>query len=108
MEIEETPVFTRRLPEVLDDDEYALLQLSLVLNPLQGVVIPGTGGIRKLRWAASGRGKRGGARILYFAALPQDQLLMLYIYPKNEQGDLSDAQRKALRAVVASEYASVL
>lgn len=104
MEIRETPVFSRRLPEIMDDDEYALLQFSLMLNPLQGSVIPGTGGIRKLRWAASGRGKRGGARIIYFAALPQEQLLMLYIYPKNEQADLSDSQRKALRVIVEAEY----
>lgn len=103
MEIKETPAFSRRLPEVMDDDEYALLQFSLILNPLQGAVIPGTGGIRKLRWAASGRGKRGGARVIYFVALSQEQILMLYIYPKNEQDDLSDAQRRALRAIVEAE-----
>jgi hypothetical protein len=104
MEIKETPAFSRRLSEVMDDDEYALLQFSLILNPLQGSVIPGTGGIRKLRWAASGRGKRGGARVIYFAALSQEQILMLYIYSKNEQGDLSDAQRRVLRAIVEAEY----
>jgi hypothetical protein len=106
MEIKETPVFSRRLPEVMDDEEYAFLQFSLIVHPQQGVVIPGTGGIRKLRWGASGRGKRGGARIIYFVALDDDQILMLYVYAKNEQGDLSEPQKKALRTIVEAEYGS--
>ncbi len=106
MEIKETPVFSRRLPDVMDDDEYAFLQFALVVNPQMGVVIPGTGGIRKLRWAGSGRGKRGGARIIYFAALADGQILMLYVYAKNDRGDLSETQKKALRTIVEAEYGS--
>lgn len=106
MQIKETPVFTRRLPDVMDDDEYAFLQIALVTNPQLGVVIPGTGGIRKVRWAGSGRGKRGGARVIYFAALADGQILMLYVYAKNDRGDLSEAQKGALRAVVEAEYGS--
>lgn len=106
MEIKETPVFSRRLPDVMDDEEYAFLQFALVVNPQMGVVIPGTGGIRKLRWAGSGRGKRGGARIIYFAALADEQILMLYVYAKNDLGDLSEPQKKALRMVVEAEYGS--
>jgi mRNA-degrading endonuclease RelE of RelBE toxin-antitoxin system len=104
MEIKETPLFTRRVPELMDDDEYTLLQAALVVNPRLGTVIRGTGGIRKLRWSGSGRGKRGGTRIIYFAALEYDTILMLYIYPKNEQEDLSVAQTKALQEVVRAEY----
>lgn len=104
MEIKETPVFSRRLPEVMDDDEYAFLQFALLVNPQLGVVIPGTGGIRKIRWAGSGHGKRGGARIIYFVALADEQILMLYIYSKNERADLSEAQKKLLRTVVEAEY----
>ena len=104
MEIKETPVFSRRLPDIMDDEEYAFLQFALVVNPQLGVVIPGTGGIRKLRWAGSGRGKRGGARVIYFVALADEQILMLYVYARNDQGDLSEPQKKALRAVVEAEY----
>lgn len=66
--------------------------------------MPGTGGIRKVRWAGSSRGKRGGVRVLYYFAVAHDRLLMLYVFAKNEQEDLSDAQRKALRAIVQAEY----
>jgi mRNA-degrading endonuclease RelE of RelBE toxin-antitoxin system len=104
MEIKETPLFTKRVLELLDDDDYALLQAALVMNPQLGNVIVGTGGIRKVRWGGSDRGKRGGTRIIYFAALAHDTILMLYIYPKNEQEDLSVAQKKALQEVVRAEY----
>ena len=66
MVIAETRAFTTRLLDLLPDEDYRLLQLELVRDPEAGHVIPGTGGLRKLRWAASGRGKRGGARIIYF------------------------------------------
>jgi hypothetical protein len=62
MEIKETPVFSRRLPDVMDDEEYAFLQFALIVNPQMGVVIPGTGGIRKLRWrGAAGASAAGPA-----------------------------------------------
>lgn len=62
----ETSVFTRRVTELLSDYEYAELQRTLVANPNAGDVIPGSGGLRKIRWAAQGRGKRGGVRIIYY------------------------------------------
>jgi mRNA-degrading endonuclease RelE of RelBE toxin-antitoxin system len=104
MEIKETPLFTRRVPELMDDDDYALLQAALIVNPQLGAVIPGMGGIRKVRWSGSSRGKRGGTRVIYFAAIARDTILMLYIYPRNEQEDLSEAQKKALRGVVRAEF----
>jgi mRNA-degrading endonuclease RelE of RelBE toxin-antitoxin system len=104
MEIKETPLFTRRVQELLQDDEYALLQAALVVNPRLGVVIPGTGGIRKVRWSGGARGKRGGTRVIYFAALADETILMLYIYPKSEQEDLSVGQKKALQEIVRAEY----
>ncbi|MFO1393633.1 MAG: hypothetical protein U1F09_07745 [Steroidobacteraceae bacterium] len=60
----ETRLFTRLVLEYLDDDEYRALQQTLIQQPEAGPVIPGTGGVRKLRWAAQGRGKRGGYRII--------------------------------------------
>jgi mRNA-degrading endonuclease RelE of RelBE toxin-antitoxin system len=104
MEIKETPLFTRRVPDLMDDDDYALLQAALIVNPQLGVVIPGMGGIRKVRWSGNERGKRGGTRVIYFAAVAHHTILMLYIYPRNEQEDLSEAQKKALRSVVRAEF----
>jgi mRNA-degrading endonuclease RelE of RelBE toxin-antitoxin system len=63
----ETKLFSRLLREYLTDDEYALLQGELMKSPERGALIPGSGGVRKLRWAQSGRGKRGGIRLIYYA-----------------------------------------
>jgi hypothetical protein len=104
MEIIETSIFTRRITELLSDDEYRELQSSLVENPKKGSVIPGSGGLRKLRWSCSGHGKRGGSRIIYYWATSKMQLLMLFIYAKNEKDDLSPEQRKSLRHIVEKEY----
>jgi hypothetical protein len=99
----ETPIFTARLREHLEDDPYRMLQLALLLRPEQGPVIPGSGGLRKLRWAAPGRGKRGGLRVIYYWAVGEQTFYMLYVYAKNEQGDLSPAQVKKLRRTVREE-----
>jgi len=66
--------------------------------------IPGSGGLRKLRWSLPGRGKRGGARVIYYWAVIQEQLLMLFMYPKSERDDLTAAQIKILRTIVEEEY----
>lgn len=104
MEIVETSVFTRRILELMDDDEYQLLQQALVKRPDLGVLIPGSGGLRKLRWRASGRGKRGGARVIYYWAVRADILLMLFAFRKNEIADLTPKQIQALRKIVEEEY----
>jgi len=79
----ETKLFTRLVQEYLSDDEYSLLQQALLANPQAGAVIPGSGGIRKLRWRLAGRGKRGGIRVVYFLRTPKGQIWMLTLYPKN-------------------------
>ena len=84
--------------------KYLQLQIELVTRPEIGAVIPGGGGLRKMRWSMAGRGKRGGARIIYYWAVAQDQLLLLLIYPKNVQDDLTPAQAKILRQIVEEEY----
>ncbi len=79
----ETRLFTRLVQEYLSDDEYSALQQALRQDPEAGAVVPGSGGVRKLRWGVAGRGKRGGLRVIYFLRTRQGQIWMLTIYPKN-------------------------
>ncbi len=79
------------------------MQLALILRPEQGQLIPG-GGLRKLWWGAEGRGKRGGVRTIYYWAVEERVCYMLYIYAKNEQGDLTSAQIRALARVIKEEF----
>jgi hypothetical protein len=79
----ETKLFTRLVDDYLSDDEYRELQKALIDDPNAGDVVPGSGGVRKLRWRAAGRGKRGGYRVIYFAKVAQGVIWMLTIYPKN-------------------------
>lgn len=100
----ETQAFTRRVLQLLPDDEYRHLQNALAARPEAGAVIPGSGGIRKLRWGLAGRGKRGGARVLYYWAKASDQILLLFLFAKNEADDLTAAQFQQLRAVLEETY----
>jgi mRNA-degrading endonuclease RelE of RelBE toxin-antitoxin system len=104
VEIIETSAFTRRVTELLPDDEYHRLQVVLVGNPELGRVIPGTGGLRKLRWSLGTKGKSGGVRIIYYWAVGRYQLLMLYIFSKGERSDLTESQKKQLARIVREEY----
>lgn len=102
--IVETTGFTKRIRELWKDDTYREFQNHLVSHPSAGVVIPGAGGLRKVRWAGSGRGKRGGTRIIYFSHPPTSRLLMLFVFGKNERDDLTADQKKMLRKIIQSEY----
>jgi len=93
----ETPTFTKRILDLMEDDEYRELQAHLAQRPGIGSVIPGSGGLRKLRWAGSGRGKRGGLRVIYYWWVTADRISMLFIYRKNERDDLTPEQVKLLR-----------
>jgi mRNA-degrading endonuclease RelE of RelBE toxin-antitoxin system len=103
MVIIETPIFTKQLLSALSDDDYRLFQTVLLERPDAGKVIPGSGGLRKLRWAAEGRGKRGGLRVIYYWFM-QGTILLLFIYPKNVQEDLTPDQLKQLKKIVEEEY----
>lgn len=104
MTIIETPIFTRRIQVILSDEEYRLLQAHLVNKPDIGKVIPGSGGMRKLRWSAKGHGKRGGIRVIYYWFMSKDVILLLFAYSKNEQDDLTKEQLRQLKKVIEGEY----
>ena len=104
MKIIETPIFTKRVKEILSEEEYRLFQIKLIDDPEAGNIIKGSGGIRKIRWSGSGRGKRGGSRILYYWYNTQGVLLMLFIFKKNESDDLTKSQLNDLKMIVEREY----
>ena len=93
----ETKLFTRLVQEDLSDDEYSRLQQALLADPEAGAVIRGSGGVRKLRWGASGRGKRGGIRVIYFLRSRQGQIWMLTLYAKNVAESISANVLKQIR-----------
>src|SRR4051812_7955971 len=100
MEFIETPTFTRLVVELMEDDDYAELQHALAKRPELGKIIKGGGGIRKVRWAGSGRGKRGGLRFIYYWQVPDGRIWMLLAYPKSERDDLDPVQLRQLRTLV--------
>lgn len=96
----ETFSFERKALKLLDDDDIAEIQLYLCQFPERGSVIPDSSGIRKMRWALAGRGKRGGARVIYYLAVSREKILLIDIYAKNEQEDLSSNELKAMKDIV--------
>lgn len=97
----ETSIFTEDIVQILADSEYAELQAALILQPDLGELIPGTGGLRKMRWASpsQGRGKRGGIRIIYYWYVSDSLIYLLMVYPKSKREDLSAQQKQMLRKI---------
>ena len=95
----ETHVFTSRITQSVSDEDYHKLQVHLTSHPDAGKLIRGSGGVRKIRCVASGRGKRGGARILYYWDVP-DRIYMIFCYLKNERENITPEQLKTLRKLV--------
>ena len=85
----ETSLFMKLLPEYLDDKEYRLLQIHLIGHPDAGALIRGSGGVRKVRWGAGGKGKSGGVRVIYYWLTAEHQIFFLTLYGKAEKEDLS-------------------
>ena len=99
VEFIETPLFTQCVTALLSDDEYRKLQEELIRNPKAGDVIPGSDGLRKLRWRVAGRGKRGGIRVIYYC-WSEGRLVMYYAYDKTKQEDLTPDQLSNLRRLI--------
>ena len=104
MELIETSTFTRQMTALLGDEDYGEFQSRLAANPGLGALIKGGGGIRKIRVAIDSRGKRGGARVIYYWAVRKDLILLLYAYAKNVSADLTPTQVAQLAKVVKEEF----
>ena len=92
----ETPFFTRFCEEHCNDDDLRELQQLLIERPDTGALLRGGKGLRKLRWALQGRGKSGGARVIYYWRNAAGRVYLLYAYAKNAQADLTAAQTRLL------------
>jgi hypothetical protein len=92
--------FQKRRKGLMKDEELFRLLEWLAVHPESGNVIPGSGGLRKVRWAAKGHGKRGGARVIYFWWTSADRILLLDIYTKGEQENLAAAEIEELKRKV--------
>lgn len=93
----ETKLFSKLVQDYLADDEYAALQQALIAQPEAGDVIPGSGGVRKLRWNMAGRGKRGGLRVIYYLRSREGQIWLLTLYAKNVAENIPAAVLKKIR-----------
>jgi mRNA-degrading endonuclease RelE of RelBE toxin-antitoxin system len=98
----ETKLFTRLVKQYLSDESYTALQAELIANPDKGAVIRGSGGVRKIRWAAEGRGKSGGYRVIYFVRNVHGVIWMLTIYPKNVADSIPGHVLKKIREEIES------
>ena len=105
MKVVETTVFTRQVAALVGDEQKQMLLDELIARPEAGAVIKAGGGLRKLRWPAHGRGKRGGIRVIYYWYADKIMYLLL-AYPKNKKDDLSFTELAVLRGVVGKEKQS--
>ena len=100
MQFIETPIFTKQVKELMPDDSYRQLQNVLLLRPEAGDLIPGGGGLRKIRWRAPGSGKQGGLRVIYYWDTPDESIFMLALYKKSQKDNLTPGQLKIIRSLV--------
>jgi hypothetical protein len=100
----ETKLFTHLIDEYLSDDEFAALQLYMIVNPEVGDLIKGSGGVRKMRWAASGKGKSGGIRVIYYLRQQQGQIWLLTAYAKNVRDTISAAVLRKIKEELDATY----
>jgi hypothetical protein len=96
----ETSAFTRRADALLSREDRADLINTLARNPEAGDVIPGLGGVRKLRFAPAGRGKSGAFRVIYYVLTEDRPILAIFLYGKNERANLTPDQKAAARRLV--------
>lgn len=94
------PVYERQAKRLLTETEKMALEDHIAEQPDAHPIIPGTGGVRKARWARGGKGKSGGVRAIYYSHLGQYAVYMLTLYAKSEQADLTGADKRAIKQIV--------
>lgn len=100
MSVAETPLFVRQVVAVWDDAERERFVEFIARNPEAGAIVPETGGVRKVRWARAGSGKRGGARVIYFYHDRDHPLYLLMVYAKARQENLTADEKRTVRSLV--------
>jgi hypothetical protein len=100
MTVVETAEFLKHAERLMSDSERETLVAFMGANPEAGEIMPETGGVRKIRWGLAGRGKRGGARVIYYYHSERLPLFLLTAYPKNEKANLTRAERNAMKRLV--------
>ena len=100
MTVVETPFFLKKAATLMDAKERSELIVYLGLNPEAGAVIPETGGVRKVRWAAQGKGKSGGVRVIYYFHSEAFPLFLLTVYAKNQKANLTKAERNEFKHLI--------
>ncbi|WP_404420537.1 type II toxin-antitoxin system RelE/ParE family toxin [Nibricoccus sp. IMCC34717] len=103
MEFKRFRLFEKSSASLFTEQDVFELELVLMMDPEAGDLISGAKGLRKIRRPLEGRGKRGGARVIYYYVVSDQQILLIYAYAKNEQGDLTPAQAKQLIQLVQEE-----
>jgi hypothetical protein len=99
----ETSFFTKLLPDYLSDDEYRGLQSYLLQKPDAGDIVKGSGGVRKVRWASSGKGKSGGVRAIYYWKKAEHEIWMLTMYSKSERATIAGHVLKQIAEAIDNE-----
>jgi mRNA-degrading endonuclease RelE of RelBE toxin-antitoxin system len=99
----ETTIFTKLLPKYLTDDEYRALQWYLIFYPEAGDIVPGSGGVRKVRWTTEGKGKRGGIRIMYYWKKSAKEIWLLTLYSKSEKATIPGHILKMIAEEIKNE-----
>lgn len=99
----ELPIFIRCAAELFSDEDISELQNTLLENPSAGDLIPGGRGLRKLRVPLPGRGKRGGARVIYYYWSSKERCYLIYAYAKNVSTNLTPDQLRRLADVMQAE-----
>ena len=98
--VAETPTYLKAVNALWDEQTQIEFKNFISLNPYEGDIIPGTGGIRKVRWHGSGHGKRGGVRVVYYVYNENNPIYLLFAYPKNVKENISDKEKKILAEIV--------
>ena len=107
MNFKTTSIFDKRISKLVSEEEYAQMRQTLSDNPELGVIMRGTAGVRKMRWAIENRGKSGAARIIYYWHNPKtevNEIYLLFAFLKNEQENLTGKQKSELKKLIESEY----